>query len=310
MYKSLHIMMIFCSICLPVSIPAEESLNSRWVSIAIEQENFELAEYGVKQALRGETGILPEPESLDLVLLHFARIQLEYGLFLNRSGTDRETVLEILDSAEQSVYLSLEQGASSTAEAWLYLGWIKMKYAEVIGSLKALKKITEARDSLVKSLEFSSDLETAWGYLGDIYGNMPPYITFGNLHEAISFSRRALFLNEGNSVYPLLRLIRFLYRRDWSIRKRVKARARGIRIWQTSGEFLEKNGSFEFSDISTEWFYDRFGITFPDCSDREEAEQLLIFLKNKAEEEDLRNTDGELYEEISSLLLPRHDSTD
>ena len=98
---------------------------------------------------------------------------------------------------------------------WKLLGLIRMRYAEIVANLEALKKIT-----------------------------------FGNKRDAVSFVRRSFLQNKTESLWPLYRLSRLLYERNWSIRRRQNELKRGLWFWRNSEDFVNKNSVFEFSEFS------------------------------------------------------------
>jgi hypothetical protein len=288
--------------------PFENNKNEQWISSAIENGNLEETETLLLAVLNGGTNQLPVTASDDELYCYLAEIQLESSLVLRsaRGGNreDKKDILKMFDTAEQSALLSIDNN-NLYSRGWKILGRIQMTYAETVGNLDALQKISAARDAFLESLRLNSNQSEVWGYLGDIYGNMPPIITFGNKPDAVSFARRSLILDKSGGIWPLYRLTKLLFERNWSNRKRQKAYKKGYLEWISHNDFINQATAFEFSDQSSIWFEGNFYIRFLDSDDKTEASTIYKHLLAKAEEAGIQQKEPGFYDDIIALKARR-----
>ena len=144
---------------------------------------------------------------------------------------------------------------------------------------------------LTNSIEMDPTHADSFYVLGQLYNKLPGFpISFGNDEYAVSLARRSVALNElqaGRGIEELeydyyMELAVYLWERNWSERKREKAISNMKVKYSSAKTVLENN------------FYYEGILNIPNMSDREEAIQILYFVKNEIEtiqEKTIKQTD-------------------
>lgn len=228
-----------------------------------------------------------------------ARAALYLADEAEKAGADKETLLEMFAQGEEYGQKSIENNPNNPL-AYFWKSSNIGRWGQTKGILNALFKATDVRDLLVEAINIDQDYADAYYVLGQLYDQVPGFISFGNMDFAVSLGRKAVYLRERQvsaGVHERLNydyyteLAKHLYKRNWMAVKRIREIDKKKRQLESAQSVLDKSCYFEAT------------VQLKDMSDRDEAVQLLKWViaelevhpdRMVADDDDLREAKEEL----------------
>lgn len=241
-------------------------------SIAAADDHYDEDRY--EEAIAALETALSEAASGDEeadVYWRLSRVTLAIGDRQVDNGEDTDRVLETYTEGEEYGRQAIE----ADPENHLGYYWTAAnvgKWGQTRGIVNSLIKAAPMRDLLAEAIEREPDHADSYYVLGQLYAQVPGFISFGNTDYAVSLGRKAVDLEEEQVADDpdeefhqdmRIQLASHLISRDWNSRKRRREQSDKADEYREASALLEKNFHYEgVADI-------------PDVSDKEEAEQLL-----------------------------------
>ncbi|NBC30162.1 MAG: hypothetical protein GVY29_09265 [Spirochaetes bacterium] len=200
-----------------------------------------------------------------------SRVTLAIGDRLIDNGRDESTILETFEQGEEYGRNAIEADSSN------HLGyyWTSAnvgKWGQTRGIVNSLIKAGPMRDLLAEAIEREPDHADSYYVLGQLYAQVPGFISFGNADYAVSFGRKSVDLeaeqtrNDPEEEFNQdmkIQLGSHLIQRDWSRRKREREQSGKAENYRSTSDRLEKN--FHYEGV----------VDLPRMDDKEEARRLL-----------------------------------
>lgn len=205
------------------------------------------------------------------VLWRMSRATLDIGELEEDKGGPAEPILAIYERGEQYGIQAVE--ADPTNHLGYYWESANIgKWGQLKGILNSLFKATPMRDLLHQAISYEPDHADSYYVLGQMYEQVPGFVSFGNKDYAVSLGRKAVDLHEADLASGVeeeinhdyyIQLASHLIARNWDANKRTREQSKKRRSYNSTSDPLEKG-----------WYYEGV-IDIPDMSDRVEAEQIL-----------------------------------
>ncbi len=232
-----------------------------------EEDRYEQAIADLESALSEATSGAQEAEAY----WRLARVTLSVGDQQIDNNADTDTILETFTEGEEYGRQGIEADPSN------HLGyyWTAAnvgKWGQTRGIVNSLIKAGPMRDLLAEAIEREPEHADSYYVLGQLYAQVPGFISFGNTDYAVSLGRKSVDLereqvqNDPEEEFHqdmAIQLASHLIQRDWNRRKREREQPAKAEKYREATELLEKN------------FYYEGVVELPRMSDKEEAEELL-----------------------------------
>lgn len=232
-----------------------------------EEDRHDQAIADLESALSEASGGAQEAE----VYWRLARVTLAVGDQQIDNGADTDTILETFTEGEEYGRQAIEADSSN------HLGyyWTAAnvgKWGQTRGIVNSLIKAAPMRDLLAEAIEREPDHADSYYVLGQLYAQVPGFVSFGNTDYAVSLGRKSVDLereqvqNDPEEEFHqdmAIQLASHLIDRDWNRRKRDREQSGKADRYREATELLEKNSYYEGV------------VDLPRMSDKEEAERLL-----------------------------------
>lgn len=232
-----------------------------------EEDRYEQAIADLESALSEATGGAQEAEAY----WRLSRVTLSVGDQEIDNNADTDTILETFTEGEEYGRQAIEADPSN------HLGyyWTAAnvgKWGQTRGIVNSLIKAAPMRDLLAEAIEREPEHADSYYVLGQLYAQVPGFISFGNTDYAVSLGRKSVDLereqvqNDPEEEFHqdmAIQLASHLIQRDWNRRKREREQSAKAENYREATELLEKN------------FYYEGVVDLPRMSDKEEAEELL-----------------------------------
>ena len=223
------------------------------------------------------------------VFWRLSRATLAVGEDQEDAGEPTSEVLATYEEGEQYGIQAVE------ADPGNHLGYYWQsanigKWGQAKGILDSLFKAGPMRDLLKEAIEREPDHAGSYYVLGQLYSEVPGFISFGNVNYAVSLARKSIDLHEAelrageaedveHDYY--IQLANHLIKRNWNERRREREQENKERRYNDTTDQLEKG-----------WFYEGV-VRIPGESDRDEAEDLLRDMIRRLEAIGGDRTDGQ-----------------
>jgi tetratricopeptide (TPR) repeat protein len=205
------------------------------------------------------------------VYWRLSRATLSVGDRQIDNGRDEATILETFEQGEDYGRQAIEADPSN------HLGyyWTSAnvgKWGQTRGIVNSLIKAAPMRDLLAEAIEREPDHADSYYVLGQLYAQVPGFISFGNVNYAVSFGRKSVDLeteqtrNDPEEEFNQdmkIQLASHLIQRDWNRRKRDREQSDKAQKYRSTSNLLEKN--FHYEGV----------VDLPRMDDKEEARELL-----------------------------------
>jgi tetratricopeptide (TPR) repeat protein len=211
------------------------------------------------------------PKDKAEVLWRMARGTLELGDQSDNSKAPVASTLKIFEEGEAYATRAIEADPQN-ADAYYYKGSNIGRWGQVKGILDSLFKAGPMRDQLEKALDIRPDFSDAYYVLGQLYDQVPGFISFGNMDYAVSLGRKSVDLRVRevqNGVKKELgydyytELGKHLWKRGWSAQQRLNEQKNKRTRAASAKTILEKA------------FYYEGEIELKNLTDKEEAKAML-----------------------------------
>ncbi len=187
------------------------------------------------------------------------------------NGADTDRILETYTEGEEYGRRAID--ADPTNHLGYYWTAANVgKWGQTRGIVNSLIKAAPMRDLLAEAIERESEHADSYYVLGQLYAQVPGFISFGNTDYAVSLGRKSVDLEEEQVADDpeeefhqdmRIQLAAHLIDRGWNARKRRREQPDKAAEYREASALLEKN------------FYYEGVADIPDVSDEEEAEELL-----------------------------------
>jgi tetratricopeptide (TPR) repeat protein len=205
------------------------------------------------------------------VYWRLSRVTLELGEQAEDRNAPEGEVLDIYHQGEQYGIQAVEADPNN------HLGYYWQsanvgKWGQRKGILNSLFKAAPMRDLLHQAIEVEPNHADSYYVLGQLYAEVPGFISFGNDDYAVSLARLSIDLHEAEMETGVadeieydyyIQLASHLIQRNWDEGKREREQDKKRDRYEDADDVLERG-----------WYYEGI-IEIPDQSDREEAEELL-----------------------------------
>jgi tetratricopeptide (TPR) repeat protein len=233
------------------------------------------------------------------VYWRLSRATLSVGEDLEDDGADNETLLAVYEDGEEYGVQAVEADPSN------HLGYYWQsanigKWGQTKGILDSLFRAGPMRDLLKQAIQREPDHAGSYYVLGQLYAQVPGFISFGNVNYAVSLARKSVDLHEAELTTGeeddvqhdyYIQLASHLKQRNWNAGRRAREQQNKERAHARTDDVLERG-----------WHYEGT-VDIPDMSDRDEAERILrdVIRRLEAITERTEGQEGEL-EEARELL--------
>ncbi len=205
------------------------------------------------------------------VLWRMARATLDVAELEEDKGGPAEPILAMYVSGEQYGIQAVDADPSN------HLGYYWQsanigKWGQLKGILNSLFKAGPMRDLLNQAIEREPDHADSYYVLGQMYEQVPGFISFGNKDFAVSLGRKSIELHEAELAAGIedemnhdyyVQMASHLIARNWDENKRNNEQSKKRRNYNNTDEVLRQG-----------WYYEGM-VDISAQSDREEAEDLL-----------------------------------
>ncbi|MCK4514068.1 MAG: hypothetical protein KAU31_02360 [Spirochaetaceae bacterium] len=205
------------------------------------------------------------------VLWRMARATLDVAELEEDKGGPAEPILAMYVSGEQYGIQAVDADPSN------HLGYYWQsanigKWGQLKGILNSLFKAGPMRDLLNQAIEREPDHADSYYVLGQMYEQVPGFISFGNKDFAVSLGRKSIELHEAELAAGIedemnhdyyVQMASHLIARNWDENKRNNEQSKKRRNYNNTDEVLRQG-----------WYYEGM-VDMSAQSDREEAEDLL-----------------------------------
>lgn len=205
------------------------------------------------------------------VFWRMSRATLDIGEQEEDRGGEPDPILAIYEEGEQYGIQAVEADPRNHL-AYYWQSANIGKWGQVKGILNSLFKAGPMRDLLQQALEYEPEHADSYYVLGQMYEQVPGFISFGNKDYAVSLGRRSVDLHEADLASGeedemnhdfYIQLASHLIARDWDRGKRNRE---------------QRNKADEFEEAQNEleqgFFYEGV-VDIPSQDDTEEAEEIL-----------------------------------
>lgn len=205
------------------------------------------------------------------VLWRLSRATLAIGEALEDAEAPVEEALEVYVQGEQYGIEAVEADPSNNLGYYWQSANVG-RWGQAKGILDSLFKAGSMRDLLRESVRFDPEHAGSFYVLGQLYSEVPGFISFGNVDYAIGLARKSIDLHEtelaageedevAHDFY--IQLANHLIKRNWNENRRNREQTRKAERYENAADPLERG-----------WYYE--GVSdIPPMSDREEAADLL-----------------------------------
>ncbi|MFP4113007.1 MAG: hypothetical protein ACOC2Y_02215 [Spirochaetota bacterium] len=213
------------------------------------------------------------------VFWRLSRATLSVGERLADASAETESILATYEEGEQYGVRAVESDPSN------HLGYYWQsanigKWGQTKGILDSLFRAGPMRDLLKQAITMEPDHADSYYVLGQLYAQVPGFISFGNVDYAVSLGRKSVDLHEADLVSGAedevrhdfyIQLASHLIQRNWDARRRSREQENKARSFARTDDVLERGRHYEGT------------VEIPDRSDREEAEELLLDMIRRLE---------------------------
>lgn len=205
------------------------------------------------------------------VYWRLARSTLNYGDQRKDAGASEAELLPIFEQGEQYGIQAVEADPNNHL-CYYWQSANVGKWGQTKGVLNSLFRAGDMRDLLTSAIEIEPEHADSYYVLGQLYAQVPGFVSFGNDDYAVSLARRSIDLfeeqyasgEEEDYEYDFfIQLASHLIERNWNSRKRSGEQSKKERNYGNARTELERG------------FYYEGMIDIPNQDDREEAESLL-----------------------------------
>jgi hypothetical protein len=208
-----------------------------------------------------------------------ARETLELGDIAQKAGKPQADVLAIFIEGQGYADKAIAADAGNDL-AYYWKSANIGRWGQVRGVLDSLVKAQPMKDLLVKELSINPERSDAYFVLGQLYRELPGFISFGDIAFAASLGRKAVDLRkeqvdagtEKEIQYNFsTELAKTLWKRNWSAATRGKEMTGRKAKAGSASTPLDKGSYYEAT------------VTLKDVSDREEAKSLVQWVVSQLE---------------------------
>lgn len=205
------------------------------------------------------------------VYWRLARATLNYGDQRKDAGASDGELLPMFEQGEQYGIQAVQADPRNHLSYYWQSANVG-KWGQTKGVLNSLFRAGDMRDLLSRAIEIEPEHADSYYVLGQLYAQVPGFISFGNDDYAVSLARRSVDLFEAQYAtgeeedfeYDFyIQLAGHMIERNWDSRKRSGEQSKKARSYRTADNELERGFFYEGT------------IEIPDMRDREEAEDLL-----------------------------------
>lgn len=195
-----------------------------------------------------------------------------------KAGADEEQLLQQYELGESLAQKAIELDPEDY-NGYYWRSANVGRWGQTKGILNSLMKAGPMRDDLEIAVRKNAKHADSYYVLGMLYASVPKLISFGNEEWAVSYSRRALDVYNGDktkySYY--LKLGEHLKAREWSARKRQREAGKIEDEYSEKSDPVEKYRYFETAfDFSASQPYSPSGVE--ELSDTEEAIAIMEWI--------------------------------
>lgn len=208
------------------------------------------------------------------VLWRMARATLELGDKSDERKAPTGETLKIFEEGESYGTRAIEADPQN-AVAYYWKSSNIGRWGQVKGILDSLFKAGPMRDLLEKAVNLKPDFSDSFYVLGQLYDQVPGFISFGNVDFAVSLGRKAVDLRVREVQNGVKKAISYdyytelgkhLWKRNWSAKQRQSEQAGKKAKAASAKTIFEKSFHYEGE------------VALKDQSDREEAKALLSWV--------------------------------
>ena len=205
------------------------------------------------------------------VLWRLARATLGVGEGLEDDEAPTEDVLAVYEEGEQYGIEAVEADPTNNLGYYWQSANIG-RWGQAKGILDSLFKAGPMRDLLRESVRYDPAHAGSFYVLGQLYSEVPGFISFGNVDYAVGLARKSVDLHESelasgeeDEVFHdyYIQLANHLIKRNWNENRRSREQQRKEDRHDEAPDALERG-----------WHYEGV-VEIPRMSDREEAAALL-----------------------------------
>lgn len=205
------------------------------------------------------------------VFWRMARSTLNFGDQRDDAGAPESELLEIFERGEQYGIQAVEADPRNHLSYYWQSANVG-KWGQAKGVLNALFRAGDMRDLLRQAIELEPEHSDSYYVLGQLYAEVPGFVSFGNDDYAVSLARRSIALfeeqyasgEEDDYEYDFyIQLASHLMQRGWNERKRDGEHDKKERNYRNAEDELQRG------------FYYEGTVDIPNMEDREEAGELL-----------------------------------
>ncbi|MFP4617558.1 MAG: hypothetical protein ACLFMZ_01830 [Spirochaetaceae bacterium] len=252
--------------------------------------------------LEEAASVVSGPQERAEYLWRLSRNTLSLTDELRRAGASDNKLLEGYGKGEEYADEALSL-VSDSHNAYYWRASNAGRWGQTKGILNSLMKAKPMRDDLAKAVNIEEDHADSYYVLGMLYASVPSLISFGNQEYAVSYSRKAIDVYDGERTKYVyyLKLAEHLWDRKWGSRKREKSFHGLEDNYRSAGTAEERNKYYEgVFDSAASRPYSAGGVK--KLSDREEARKIISWLIKELESSrDLNSSEKETLEDAREL---------
>lgn len=202
---------------------------------------------------------------------------------LRRRGEDSDTLLENYKKGERYAdeAVSLD---SENHHAYYWRASNIGRWGQTKGIINSLMKAGPMREDLIKAVNIEPDHSDSYFVLGVLYASVPKLVSFGNDEYAVSYSRKAIDVYDGEETKyrQYLKLAEHLEKRSWGEGKRKRSRSGLEKKYRRADSAYEKNKYYTgVFDPTESRIYSPNGVQ--KLSDKEEAKKIAAWIIDELE---------------------------
>jgi tetratricopeptide (TPR) repeat protein len=232
-----------------------------------ESDEFEQAVTVLERAYDTASGDTERAE----VLWRLSRATLGIGEALEDSEAPVNDVLDVYLRGEQYGIEAVEADPDNNLGYYWQSANVG-RWGQAKGILDSLFKAGTMRDLLRESVRYDPDHAGSFYVLGQLYSEVPGFISFGNVDYAVGLARKSIDLHEAEMASGVedevahdfyIQLANHLIKRNWNESRRNREQRAKAERYADASDPLERG-----------WYYE--GVAeIPQMSDRQEAADLL-----------------------------------
>ncbi len=250
---------------LPLAALDQELIDQ--ADLLYEEDQFNEASALLEDAL----GTAGNGEERAEVLWRLARVTLALGEGLEDVDAASDEILSLYEQGEQYGIEAVEADPRNNLGYYWQSANIG-RWGQAKGILDSLFKAGPMRDLLRDSVRYEPEHAGSYYVLGQLYSEVPGFISFGNVDYAVGLARKAIDLHEAEMASGeedemqhdfYIQLANHLIKRNWNESRRAREQSRKEDRYESAADPLERG-----------WHYEGV-VEIPRLSDREEAAGLL-----------------------------------